>query len=99
MLRKTWNIASNKYLITLALLMSWLLFFDKNDIMSQVQLTRKLDQLNNEKKYYRQEVEKNKADLNELKTNPHNLEKFARENYMMKKDNEDVFVIVQEKQN
>ena len=35
--------------------------------------------------------------MNELKTNPDNLEKFAREKYLMKKDNEDIFVIVEEK--
>ena len=80
----------------LALLPEHEAFFDKNDIFSQLELTKKLSVLNEEKKYYLNEIEYNKTDLKELRTNPKNLEKFAREKYLMKKDNEDIFVIVQE---
>jgi len=98
MLKKTWNILKNKYAITLVLMASWLLFFDKNDFVSQMDLASRLKQLNSEKGYYVDEIQKSRSDLNELKTNPKNLEKFAREKYMMKKDNEEVFILVENKQ-
>lgn len=72
----------------------WVLFFDKNDLISQSDLTNKLKDLEAEKKYYSDEIAKNKKEIEELETNSASLEKFAREKYLMKKDNEDVFVIV-----
>lgn len=96
MLKKTFNILKNKYLITSVALIVWLLFFDKNDILSQVDLTRKLKALEEERDYYAKEIGRNKQDMMELKTNPKNLEKFAREKYLMKRPNEDIFVIVEE---
>ena len=87
----------NKYVVTLFALVSWLIFFDKNDVVSQMNLSKRLKQLNDEKQYYLAEIEKTKSDMKELMTNPKNLEKFAREKYLMKKDNEDIFVIVEEK--
>ena len=65
-----------------------------NDLISQSQLTDKLKDLENEKQYYAGEIAKNKKEIEELRTNTASLEKFAREKYLMKKDNEDVFVIV-----
>jgi cell division protein FtsB len=96
MLKKIFGILKNKYLITSLALLVWLLFFDKNDILSQVQLTSKLRSLEDERNYYAREIEQNKHDMMELKTNPKNLEKFAREKYLMKRPNEDIFVIVEE---
>ncbi|MEO6882901.1 MAG: septum formation initiator family protein [Bacteroidia bacterium] len=94
MLKKTISVVRNKYFIVFFGLVLWLLFFDKNDILSQVQMSHKITQLKEEKQYYIREIAKNKTDMEELKTNPKNLEKFAREKYLMKKDNEDIFVIV-----
>jgi len=85
----------NKYIITFIFLSGWLVFFDKNDLVSQVTLEKKIHQLDEEKQYYLKEIEKNKSDMKELMTNPKNLEKFAREKYLMKKDNEDIYVIVE----
>ena len=92
--KKRIEILKNKYLLTFLGLAVWITFFDKNDIVSQVRLTRKIRQLEEEKKYFVGEIEKNRSDLMELKTNPKNLEKYAREKYLMKKENEDIFVIV-----
>lgn len=90
------KIVKNKYIITTTLFVVWLLFFDKNDVISQVELNKKLNELKKEKQYYLEEIARNKQDFMELQTNPKNLEKFAREKYLMKKDNEDIFVIVEE---
>ena len=75
----------------------WVALFDRNDLFSQLELRKQVKQLEAEKKYYMAEVEKNKKDLNALINDPKSLEKFAREKYYMRKDNEDVFVIVKEK--
>lgn len=55
-----------------------------------------LNKLEADKDYYEQEIKKTLEDLEELKTDPKTLEKFAREKYLMKKDNEELFVIVRE---
>ncbi len=86
----------NKYFISVLAVAIWVAFFDKDDLFSQLELTKKLDQLKIEEQYYKTEIEKNKKDMNNLRTNPANLERFAREKYMMKKDNEDIFVIVKD---
>ena len=86
----------NKYFISVLAICVWVTFFDKDDLFSQYELTQKLKQLKAEEKYYQMEIEKNKNDMNELRTNPRNLEKFAREKYLMKKDNEEIFVIVKD---
>lgn len=86
----------NKYFISLIAIIAWVAFFDKNDFMSQYELRQKLKQLKTDEKYYLEEIEKSKTEINELKTNPANLEKFAREKYLMKKDNEDIFVIIKD---
>jgi cell division protein FtsB len=62
--------------------------------MSQYQYWNQLKKLEAEKSFYTKEIKTIKKDLNELNTNPIMLEKFAREKYLMKKENEDLFVIV-----
>lgn len=65
-------------------------------MISQVKLRAELNKLREDKMYYRDEVNRTKADLDNLLTNPAGLEKFAREKYLMKRDDEDVFIIIQE---
>jgi cell division protein FtsB len=86
----------NKYFISVLAICIWVTFFDKDDLFSQYELTKKLKQLKTEEKYYLLEIKKNKSAMNELRTNPANLEKFAREEYLMKKENEEIFVIVKD---
>ncbi|MFI5164046.1 MAG: septum formation initiator family protein [Bacteroidia bacterium] len=86
----------NKYFISIVAVIVWVTFFDKDDLLSQYQLRQKLRQLRTERNYYHSEIEKSKNDMNELRTNPANLEKFAREKYQMKKDNEEIFLIVKD---
>ena len=87
----------NKYTFTLLAFVVWVSFFDKNDVLSQMDLRKEVKKLEEEKKYFVTEIGNNKNDMKELMTNPKNLEKFAREKYLMKKDDEDVFVLVDEK--
>ena len=71
-----------------------MLFFDRNNVISQFELRSKLNQLQEDRIYYMEEIKKDRQDMNQLLSNPKNLEKFAREKYLMKKDNEDIFLIV-----
>ena len=72
----------------------WISFFDKYDLVSQYQARQALHQLEKDKQYYADEIKKNQEEINELQTNSQSLEKFAREKYLMKKDDEDVFLII-----
>lgn len=89
------KILKNKYFLVTVGMVVWLLYFDKNDVFTQFELISKCKKLNAEKTYYITEIEKNKKEIAELQTNKESLETFAREKYLMKRDNEDVFVIVQ----
>ncbi len=83
-------------MFTLLGFLVWLTFFDHHDFILQHSYRSKLNDLKKECKYYIHEIEKNKAEITELFTNNKNLERFAREKYFMKRDNEDVFVFVDE---
>ena len=75
-------------------LVVWLTFFDRNDIFTQYDLRQQVLKLEKERNYYLQEIIANNQAIEELHTNQKSLEKFARETYLMKRDNEDIFVIV-----
>ena len=96
MMTRLLNLIRNKYLIASVAFLTWMLFFDRNDLMSQYEYRTQVNKLKAEKEFYTQETAKVVKDLNELTTNQGKLEKFAREKYLMKKENEDVFVIIEE---
>ena len=73
----------------------WMLFFDENNMLVQYHRRQELSDLTKKKNFYKIEIAKVENQYTELTTNAETQEKFARENYMMKKDNEDVFVIVE----
>ena len=73
------KLLKSKYFIVIVVLVSWLMYFDKNDVFTQYELVQKCNKLNTEKEYYISEIEKNKTEINELENNSKNLETFARE--------------------
>lgn len=83
----------NKYLIALLAVLVWLLFFDKNNIVQQWRLQRQLNELRSDKEYYLQEILNDSTALHKLQNDPEALERYARETYLMKKENEDIFII------
>jgi len=74
----------------------WLLVFDRNNLIDRYKYHIELKKLEAEKEYYLNRIDEDSKKLNELKTNDANLEKFAREQYLMKKPNEDIYLIVEE---
>lgn len=86
----------NYYVLFGVFFFIWMLFIDSNDIISQIRITNKLNDLKAQKEYYLEKKQDVLKDREELSTNTELLEKFARENYMMKKKSEDLYVIVKE---
>ena len=87
------RIITNKYLIAFVAFALWMLFFDRNDVSLQLQRFNELNTLQNSEILLNQQIADTKHELELLKTNPETLEKYAREKYMMKKENEDLFIV------
>ena len=87
----------DKYILTIFGLASWVIFFDKNDLRTQIELRKEVKQLEEERGYFAKEISEITSDIKELSMNPKTLEKYGREKYLMKRDNEDIFVIVNTK--
>lgn len=83
----------NKFVITVLLFGIWMLLFEKYSISAQYQLENTLIELEQEKVYFEEQIKIEKATMHELFTNKDNLEKYSRERYLMKKPNEDIFII------
>ena len=93
-MQKLRKLFSNKYLIAGIAFAVWMMFFDRNDIPLQLKRIHELNKLQESEKMMHQEISATQQELGFLKTNPETLEKYAREKYMMKKDNEDLFIII-----
>lgn len=74
-----------------------MLFFDQNNIFRQIQLRNELERANEQKQFYLNEIRNDSLFLEQLKNDPEVKEKYAREHYLMKKDDERVFSIIREK--
>jgi len=84
----------NKYLLTIVIFLIWLLLFDSNNLIARYRELRELHKLRNDREYYSKRIEADRQKLHELKTDNNNLEKFAREQYLMKKPDEDLYIIL-----
>ena len=74
----------------------WIGFFDRNNLVRTIRTRGKVKELNEKKAYYLKQIEETKLIKNEILNNKKSIEKFAREQYFMKKDNEDIFIITEE---
>ncbi len=86
----------NRYTATVLLFVGWLAFFDSNTLWSQWQLGREIRAMEVQKVHYEQQIADVQKSLKDLLTNDATMEHFAREKYLMKRDNEDIFVIAHE---
>ena len=83
----------NRYFITIIAFLVWISFFDKNDLITQYGYRSELSKLEADRDYFIREIAQSQRDLNDLMSDPEHLEKYAREHYFMKKDNEDLFIV------
>ena len=72
----------------------WMLFFDSNSYLNHNRLSNDINQLQKDKQHYLEEIKKDSIALKEL-ASPEGLEKYAREKYHMKKENEEIFLIIE----
>jgi len=87
----TW--LKNKYFLSATAFIVWLLFFDPRDVFTQMEHRRELKELQASRAWYQKEIARESTEAEQLKTNPAVIEKYARENYLMKRENEDIFII------
>lgn len=91
--QKRWfRILSNKYLLIILIFAIWMLFFDSNSWLVHRELNEEINKLESNEKYYQEEIEHDEEIIKQLK-DKEGLERYAREKYFMKRDNEDVYII------
>ncbi len=86
----------NKYLIAGVAFVIWIVFLDNNNIISQIKLQKELNDLKRESRFYKNQTMKDSVELHLLNTDSIQLEKVGREKYLMKRDSEDIYLIVRE---
>lgn len=96
MMKKLPKAFRNFYVVTFVIFLGWMLLLDSNNLVARYQLGSKLNSLEDEKAYYEQKIEEVRKDRSELFGDRESIEKFAREKYLMKKESEDIYVIVEE---
>ena len=86
------KILGNRYVIVLVFFVVWMSFLDTTSYIEHRVLNKELDELEDNKKYYQDEIKKDEENIKHLK-NPDQIEKYAREKYYMKRDSEDIYII------
>jgi len=88
----------NKYLILFLFFILWVIFIDDYNLIKQSKIKSTVDNLKIQKEFYIDKIKSDSTELHKLQNNPNEQEKFAREKFLMKKENEDIFII-REKEN
>ncbi len=83
---------SNRYVLILLLFLIWMFFFDENSFINHHELDKEINKLEKSNDYYEKEMKNDKKIIKNLE-NPDSLEKFAREEYKMKRKNENIYII------
>jgi cell division protein FtsB len=86
------KLITNKYIVFFLFFIVWMIFFDENSIINHIEFSKEIHKLKAEKEYYQEEIKKDKKFIEDMK-DEEKLEKFAREEYHMKKENEEIFLI------
>jgi hypothetical protein len=93
--KKQYAVFTNKYLIAFMVFSVWMLFIDDNNIFFLRKNVNKVKEYRVEKAHFLEKIRKDSLQLQEMKANAKNLEKFAREEFLMKKKDEDIFLIIE----
>jgi cell division protein FtsB len=86
------KILGNRYVLVIIFATVWLTFLDNYSYFENRVLDKKIEELEENKRYYIQEIKKDSTSIRQL-SNPDQTEKYAREKYYMKRDNEDIYII------
>ncbi len=96
--RKWFKWAINKYVLIIGLFIVWMTFFDDASLYQHIRIDREIDELKEDRDFYKAKLEEVQTELKKVQEDPESIEKIARERFYMKKDNEDIFVVVEEKE-
>ncbi len=91
--KSTLKFIKNKYLLAALAFIVWMAFFDPKDIASTYERTKRLNELKQNEKHLNDDIKQTKNELSLLKSNAETIETYARENFYMKKDNEELFIV------
>lgn len=91
-----WRVLRNKFVLTTLLFFTWLILFDQNSIVDRISLARLNRSLREQKIHYEEQIKDNRQRMEELHGSDEKLEKFAREQYLMKKHDEELFIVIEE---
>ncbi|HWJ89784.1 MAG TPA: septum formation initiator family protein [Flavisolibacter sp.] len=83
----------NKYFIAVFVFVVWILFFDRNDVFTQLERRKELREISQTKEYFAKRIAEDRKFSKDLQFNASAIEKYAREKYLMKRENEDLFLI------
>jgi cell division protein DivIC len=86
------RILSNRYVLVIIFFIAWILFLDNYSYLEHRVLDKKIDELEENRDYYINEIKKDSTSIREL-NDPNQTEKYAREKYYMKRENEDIYII------
>ena len=93
LLSVTFSILRNKFLLALTAFVIWMLFFDRNDLFTQMERRSEFREMKQSRAFYQRQITEHQQFSNELQFNAAAIEKYAREKYLMKRDNEDLFLV------
>jgi len=89
---KIFRFFSNRYVLILIVFVIWMTFGDENSFLLDREFNKEIDKLEADKEFYQTEINADKKKIKKLE-NPEQLDKYAREEYNMKKENEDIYII------
>ena len=90
--KKWFSILTNIYILILTVFVVWMIFFDTNSLLIHMELKKEINKLEKQKEFLKEEIKKDKEVIDRL-SDPEELEKFAREQYYLKKKNEEIYII------
>ena len=84
----------NRFILSFLIFAVWISFFDTYHLIDRIRSVNALHELEAERDFFQEEIIKYRRQIYELDHNKESLEKFAREQHLMKKENEDIFIIL-----
>ena len=90
--KKWFKILSNRYVLILLIFAFWMIFLDSNSWLIHNELDQEINELQTNKEFFNKEINKDQTVINKL-NDYFDLESYARQNYYMKRPNEDIFII------
>ena len=94
--QKIKDLFKNFYFLFFLCFVLWMTIIDSNGFINRYRLSAKLSELNTQKEFYIEEIDKVSLDKEKFESDEELLEKYAREEYLMIKESEDIFYVIKE---